>query len=211
MKRTLAALAAIAVAALAAAAAAAPSTLTLAAAPTVVVYGQTTTLSGQLTPAQANQNITIQAQTCGSTNFKKATTVKTNSTGAYTATVTPTAQTTYKATEHGETSNLVVVKVRPAVKLTRVASRSFSVGITAGQSLVGKSIVFQRYARLRHRWVRVKNVTLTTATPGSPRPTVVTSAAFRARVARRARVRAVLTLAQAQPCYVSAKSNVVRA
>ena len=210
MKRILATAGAVAVAALAAAAAAAAPTLTLTAAPTLVVYGKTTTLSGQLTPPQANQNITIEAQACGTTNFKKVTNVRTTANGSYTTTATPTGQTTYRATEHGATSNTVVVKVQPVLKLTRVAYRSFSVGVTAGQSLVGKSVVFQRFARLRHRWVRVKIVKLTTMAPGSPRPTVVTSVSFRAKVARRARVRAVLTLAQAQPCYVSAKSNVVR-
>src|ERR1051325_2941547 len=133
MKRTLATATAAAVAALAAAASAATPTLTLAAAPTLVTYGATTTLTGQLTPAQANQNITIQAQACGTTNFKKATTVKTAANGSYTAAFTPTAKTTYKATLHAASSSPVVVKVRPVVKLTRVASRSFSVAVTAGQ------------------------------------------------------------------------------
>ena len=32
-----------------------------------------------------------------------------------------------------------------------------------GSTLVGKSLVFQRFSTLRHKWVRVKNVTLTTA------------------------------------------------
>jgi hypothetical protein len=211
MKRTLATTTAAAVAALAAAASAATPTLTLAAAPTVVAYGKTTTLTGQLTPPQANQNINIQAQTCGTTNFKKATTVKSAANGSYTATVTPTVQTTYKATLHSNSSSPVVVKVAPVLKLTRVAPRSFSVAVTAGQSLVGKSIVFQRYVRLRHRWVRVKNVALTTMTPGSPKPAIVTSASFRSKVRARTRVRALLLLAQAQPCYISAKSNSVRA
>jgi hypothetical protein len=48
-------------------------------------------------------------------------------------------------------------------------------------------------------------------TPGTPKPAVVTSASFRSKVRARTRVRAVLLLAQAQPCYVGAKSNVVRA
>ena len=115
MKRILATTGAVAVAALAAAAAAAAPTLTLTAAPTLVVYGKTTTLSGQLTPPQANQNITIEAQACGTTNFKKVTNVRTAANGSYTTTATPTGQTTYRATEHGATSNTVVVKVKKGV------------------------------------------------------------------------------------------------
>jgi hypothetical protein len=194
-----------------AATAAAPSTLTLAANPTVVVYGKTTALSGQLAPTRAKQNIGIQGQECGKTSFSKAATAKTAADSTYTATVTPTGATTYKATWKNVTSPTVVVTVRPVVELTRVARGSFTAKVTAGQALTGKYVLFQRYSKIRKRWVQVKKVTLTAATAGPAKPTMISSAGFRAKVAARTRLRVLLTQPQATPCYLSATSNVVRA
>jgi hypothetical protein len=195
----------------AAAGATTQDTLSLTANPTVVVYGKTTVVSGTLTPAKANQNITIQAQECGRPNYAKVTTTKTSSTGAFTATATPTVMTTYQAREKSTVSSTVVVKVMPVVQLSRVARGSFTTKVTAGESLTGKVVTFQRYSKLKKRWVRVKRVTLTTATAGTTKPTMITSASFKAKVTRRTRVRVVLTTAQASPCYVGATSNIVRA
>jgi hypothetical protein len=210
--RTLIAITATAVGiAAATAGAATQDTLSISANPSLVVYGKTTALSGTLTPAKANQNVTIQGQVCGKPNYAKVTTVKTTSTGAYAATVTPTVATNYQAKLKATLSSIVAVKVMPVVHLTRVARGSFTAQVTAGESLTGKVVVLQRYSKLKKRWLRVKKVTLTTATAGTPKPTMVTSASFKAKVARRARVRLLLTTAQASPCYVGATSNTVRA
>ena len=187
------------------------ATLSIAANPTVVVYGKTTVVSGTLSPAKANQNVTVQGQDCGKPNYAKVATVKTSSSGAYTATVTPTVATSYQAKQKALVSSAVAVKVKPVVQLARVARRSFTAKVTAGQSLTSKTVLFQRYSRLKRRWLNVKKVTLTTATAGTPKPTTITSASFKSKVARRARVRLVLVTAQASPCYVAALSNVVRA
>jgi hypothetical protein len=191
--------------------AATQDTLSLAANPTLVVYGKTTALSGTLSPAKANQNVTVQGQECGKPNYAKVTTVKTAATGAFTATVTPTVATNYQARQKATVSSAVAVKVKPVVQLVRVARGSYTVKVTAGQSLTNKIVLFQRYSKLKKRWLGVKKVTLTTATAGTPKPTMITSAAFKARVARLARVRAVLSAAQAAPCYVASISNIVRA
>jgi hypothetical protein len=187
------------------------ATLSIAANPTVVVYGKTTVVSGTLSPAKANQNVTVQGQDCGKPNYAKVATVKTSSSGAYTATVTPTVATSYQAKQKALVSSVVAVKVKPVVQLARVARRSFTAKVTAGQSLTSKTVLFQRYSKLKRRWLNVKKVTLTTATAGTPKPTTITSASFKSKVARRARVRLVLVTAQASPCYVAATSNVVRA
>jgi hypothetical protein len=83
--------------------------------------------------------------------------------------------------------------------------------VTAGQALTGKVVSFQRYAKLRKRWVQVKRVTLGAATPGPAKPTMVTAASFKAKVALGTRVRALISKLQAAPCYVTATSNTVRA
>jgi len=192
--------------------AATQDTLSLAANPTVVVYGKTTALSGTLSPAKANQNVTVQGQECGKPNYAKVTTVKTTSTGAFTGNATPTVATTYQAKQKSTTSTTVTVKVKPVVQLLRLARGSYTVKVTAGQSLTNKTVLFQRYSKLKKRWLGVKKVVLTTATASTPKPTMVTSVSFKAKVVvRRARVRAVLSAAQAAPCYVAAISNTARA
>jgi hypothetical protein len=191
--------------------AATQDTLSLAANPTLVVYGKTSAISGTLAPAKANQNVTVQAQECGKPNYAKVTTVKTTSTGAYSGTVTPTVATNYQARQKSTVSTVVAVKVKPVVQLARVARGSFTAKVTAGMSLTGKIVLFQRYSKLKKRWLGVKKVTLTTAAAGTQKPTMITSAAFKAKVVRGARVRLVFSTAQASPCYVSSISNVVRA
>lgn len=199
-------------AALAAAAAAAPlaTTLTLTATPTSVVYGKALTLSGALSPAKANQNVKLAATECGQSASKTIATVKTNASGAYTSPATPTVNTIYQATQKATKSPTVVVTVAPVLKLQRVARGSYKVSVTSALDLKGKAVLFQRYSKTRKRWVQVKRVLLATTTPGT-KPTIVTSAAFKAKVARRVRVRAVLSKAQAAPCYIAATSNSVRA
>jgi hypothetical protein len=186
------------------------TTLSLSATPTSVAYGKPITLSGALSPAKANQNVKVTATECGQNASKTIASVKTNATGAYTSPVTPTVNTTYQATQKTTKSPTVAVTVAPVLKLQRVARGSYTISVTSAQDLKGKAILFQRYSKTRKRWVQVKRVLLATTTPGT-KPTIVSSAAFKAKVARRIRVRAVLSKAQAAPCYVAATSNSLRA
>jgi len=199
-------------AALAAAATAAPlaTTLTLTATPTSVAYGKAVTLNGVLSTHRANQNVKVNATECGQNTSKTLGTVKTNTTGAYTMAATPIINTTYQATQKTTKSPAVAVSVAPVLKLVRVRRGSYTVSVTSALDLKGKAILFQRYAKVRKRWVQVKRVLLTTTTPGT-KPTMVSSAGFKAKVALRVRVRAALSKAQAAPCYVAAFSNSVRA
>jgi hypothetical protein len=195
----------------AATAAAATQTLTLTPSATVVTYGKTVTLTGQLAPAKANQNITIDGTACGTTRAAKVTTAKTAATGAFSATVTPTVGTTYQATLKNVKSPAVAIAVRPLLQLTKGAHSTWTAKVTAGQSLTGKAVLFQRYAKLRKRWVQVKRVVLGTATPGTTKPTVIMTASFKAKLARGTRVRLAISKAQAGPCYVAATSASLRA
>lgn len=198
-------------AAVASTAGAATQTLTLTSNATVVAYDKAATLTGQLSPAKANQAIAVGASACGATRATKVTTAKTAATGAYSASVTPTATTKYQTSYKNATSPVVTVEVKPVLELSKVAGGSWGAKVTAGQSLTGKAVLFQRYAKLRKRWVQVKRVLLTTATPGTTKPTTITTASFKATVARGARVRLMISGAQAAPCYVTATSATLRA
>jgi hypothetical protein len=200
----------VAGAALAAAALAVATTLTLVASARSVVYGKTVTLTGVLSTQKANQQITIGAVECGTTKSTNVAKVRTTTNGAYTATVTPTTGTTYQATWKTVKSSSLAVAVTPLAQLTRVARNSFSASVSAAADLKGKSLLLQRYRKLTKRWVKVKNVVLTTSAPATTKPTIVSSAAFKTKLARGTRVRVVLTKTQAAPCYAPATSNSVK-
>jgi hypothetical protein len=105
---------------------------------------------------------------------------------------------------------VVAITVAPVLKLTRVKRGSYSVAVTSAVDLKGKAVLFQRYSKKRKRWVQVKRVLLATTTAGT-KPTMVSSASFKAKVAKGLRVRAAISKAQAAPCYIAATSNSVRA
>jgi hypothetical protein len=186
------------------------TTLTLTATPTTAAYGKAVTLNGVLSTHRANQNVKVNATECGQTASKTLATVKTNSTGAYTMAATPTINTTYQATQKNTKSPTVAVTVAPLVKLQRLKRGSYVISVTSAADLKGKAVLFQRYSKLKKRWVQVKRLLLTTTTPGT-KPAMVSSVAFNARVARRARVRAAISKAQAAPCYIAATSSSLRA
>jgi hypothetical protein len=194
----------------AATAAGVATTLSLTAAPTTAAYGKAVVLSGVLSTHRANQNVKVDATECGTTASKTLATVKTNATGAYTTPATPTVNTTYQATQKNTKSPTVAVTVSPGVKLQRLKRGSYVISITSAVDLKGKAVLFQRYSKLRKRWVQAKRLLLTTTTPGT-KPTMVSSVAFNARVAKGARVRAAITKAQAAPCYIAATSSSLRA
>ena len=100
-------------------------------------------------------------------------------------------------------------KVAPAVSLKRVRAGRFTASVTAAQSFAGKYVVFQRYVRAKRTWKTVKRVTLKTAKAGTA-PTMITTAGFRARGTRGARLRLLLTQPQAGACYVAARSAAIR-
>jgi hypothetical protein len=190
--------------------AAAPPTLTLKAAPTVVTYGGSTTLSGVLSTARTGQSVDIEAQECGQTAFKKLSSVSTTTGGNFSASVKPTINTNYEAKQKGATSPAVGVKVAPLLSLKKnggTAKRKFTATLTSAQSFVGKYVVFQR--RTSTKWRSLKKVTLATVA-ASTAPTQLTTAKFSFKLKGHPRVRVVLPATQAGTCYLAAKSAAVR-
>jgi hypothetical protein len=198
-------------AALAAAATAAAPTLTLAAIPPTVVYGKPVTLSGVLSSQMTNQQITLQEQPCGKPTFTKVGNVKTTTGGKYSLAVTPTMNTAYQAKWKSTTSSKVTVNVKPLLALTKLARGSYSAKVTAGIDMKGKVLLFQRYSKLKKRWVQVKKVILTASVAGPSKPTVIASVSFKAKVRLHPRVRIAISKLQAAPCYISAASKSLRA
>jgi len=199
-------------AALAAAATAAPSvTVTIAASAPTVAYGGPLTLTGQVSTKKANQRIVVEATECGSTKATKVATVQTAANGLYTVAVKPTLGTSYRASFKNNHSGALAITVKPSLVLTKTTRGSFTANVTAGQALTGKFVLFQRYKKLRKRWVQVKRLALGAAVPGTTKPAMVSSVSFKAKLPRGTRVRLLISALQAKPCYVTATSKTLRA
>lgn len=184
--------------------------VSLTATPPVITYGATATVSGAVSSAASGETVILNAQACGATRMTRLATLTSTTNGAWTYAAKPTLNTIYEADWKNAKSAQFTVKVAPRVVLKRVRSGRFTASVTAAQTFVGKYVVFQRYLTTKRAWKTVKRVTLRTAKAGTA-PTMTSSAAFRASVARRTKLRLLLTQAQAGTCYAGARSATIRA
>jgi plastocyanin len=182
-----------------------PTTIALAANPVLLVYGGRTTLTGTVTNLPAGQNVDLEAQACGS----NAATRLGSFPGNFSYLTAPLQNTVYTGKlRTTATSNAVTVRVRPALRLTKVAPHRFALRVSAAQSFAGKYAGFQRYNGTLKRWVAVKTLTLKASTAGVA-PTVLSTAAWRSSIAARLRVRVVMGAAQVGTCYAPGLSNTI--
>ena len=188
---------------------AAAPTVSLSVTPRVVVYGRSVTLSGTLGNHKSGQSLQVLAQQCGQLAATKIATVTTTSGGAYSFQTKPLKNTTYKVKFKSSTSIGVAVKVRPRLRLGRVARHRYSLRVFAAQSFAGRFATFQRFRVALRRWVTVKRVLLRANSSGVA-PTVITTARFRSRIKAGVRVRVVLTRTQVGTCYLAGRSNTIR-
>jgi hypothetical protein len=148
--------------------------VSLAAAPRVVTYGATATLTGTLSSQAAGEQLTIEQEQCGASAFSKLTTVATATGGAFTSAVQPLKSTTYQVRYKSVTSSQVTVRVRPRITLGKVAPRRFTIRVRAADSFAGKSVAVQRFNAATRRWVLVRYAVLRAGT-GAVAPTVSSS------------------------------------
>ncbi|MBA2460352.1 MAG: cupredoxin domain-containing protein [Actinobacteria bacterium] len=186
----------------------APDTLTLAAGPKIVVYGGKSTLSGVLLTQKAGENVDLLGTACGETAASKVTAVATTTGGAFSTLVQPLKNTAYTAKLRNTSSQAVTVKVRPRLRLGKVAVKRYSLRVSAAQSFAGKYATFQRYNGTLKRWTIVKRVLLRANSTGVA-PTVISSVTFRASVPTRVRIRMILPQLQVGSCYLGGTSNVI--
>ena len=129
--------------------------------------------------------------------------------GAYTTQVTPLKQTAYTVKLKNSSSLASTVKVRPLLRLRKVARHRYSLTVSAAQSFAGKYASFQRNNATRKTWKGVKRVLLKANTTGTA-PTVLTTAKFRSSLKAKLRVRVVLKQTQVGACYSAGTSNTIR-
>lgn len=184
-----------------------PDTLTLFADPLDVVYSSKVTMTGELSSKKAGEDVTVLATPCGRTAATKASSVQTTTNGEYTAELRAARNTVYTVQVKNTTSEEVSVKVRPRLRLGRVAAHRYSLRVFAAQSFAGKLATFQRFTG--SRWISVRRVRLHKNSTNIL-PTVISSVPFRWTSKSRPRVRAILPQLQAGSCYLSGTSNVIR-
>jgi plastocyanin len=183
-------------------------TVTLAVKPLVVRYGGKVALSGVLSNQKVGENVDILAQACGQTASTKVMTVQTATGGTFVGVVTPRQNTVFTVKVKNTSSNAVSEKVRPRLRLGKVAPHRYSLRVFAEQSFAGKYATLQRYSGTRHRWVSVKRVVLRANSTGVA-PTVISSVTFRSSIRARLKIRVVLPQPQVGTCYVGGRSNVI--
>ena len=177
-------------------------TVTIASSKPIVVFGQTLTLSGKVTPPATNQKVDILAEPFGLSTMNAVASTTTVNGGQWTFDVKPTIETAYQARFNTELSSTVSVKVRPALTLTFVRRHgrmgTFSVTALASRPFAGKFVNVQRVTSFGS--LNVKRVALNADS----------KATFRVRLShRRIRLRAVLPTSQAAPGYITGFSNIL--
>jgi len=180
-----------------------PPAVSIAAGSPIIVYGQATHISGQISSGQAGETVTVYSQPYGAPSSTLIATVLTGTGGLWDTVVTPSLLTTYQAHWKGTLSATVQVAVHPKVAFT-LSRRGFGVvKVTANHSLAGHKVYIQRHTRFGE-WVKIKRVIL-----GSR-----SSRAFRIHLRRgRYVLRAYMTVNQAGPGYLDgiSRSRVYRA
>jgi plastocyanin len=184
-------------------------TASFAATPKAVVFGNKTTLAGTLASGQAGQSLQVLAQACGASSSTAVATVTSTTGGAFSYQPQPLNQTAYTVKAKNLISKTATVKVRPRLRLGKVARHRYVLHISAAQSFAGKYATFQRYRPAAKRWRNVRRVFLRANTTGVA-PTVITSAKFRSSIKARLRVRVVLGQKQVGSCYLAGRSNTIR-
>jgi hypothetical protein len=203
MKKLILALAAAgALAASTAASAAAPS-VTLQADRQTIIYGGTVSLTGQVTPAAADQKVTITQTPMN--REPRSVTVTTQSDGTFSFDASPRFNTRVVAKYGTATSDELNVFVKPRIVLSKFARHRFVVRVFAGRPFVGRFAWVQRWNRRAHAWRNLVRVQLQRYV----RSGGASTAAFRLVVRRGTKLRAVLNDAATRPDYVRNWSNFV--
>lgn len=172
-----------------------------------VEYGKTVTLRAKV-PGVGGigaLKVTVVSKSCAFTGFVDVGTPRVSLKGTVAYRVEPTMNTIYKVLVlKNQALSIVKVRVRPVIALTRLAGGKIRVTATTGNGngLAGKQVALQQKQGLK-RWKTVRAVRLKLIS----RPDQINAVAAGSTVFRGAgRIRAVLTAAQAKPCFAPAKS-----
>jgi hypothetical protein len=179
--------------------AAAPS-VSLQIKPSAITYGQEVVLRGRAPHARAREQVTVLARMCSFSGAVPVRTLTTRRAGAFSFRVGPTLNTTYVVAWRKQSSRRVVVRVAPHVDVDSAGANRFRITVSAGggASFAKKRALLQR--RVGTKWRTLRSARLALVSPPDAL-TSVSSATVTARVPRGTKLRAVLPLVSAKPCY----------
>ncbi len=207
MKKPILALALTGALAAATAATAAAPTVTLNQNRSTIFFGGTIGLTGQITPAATDQKVTITQFPMNRAPI--TVTVTTNSDGTFSDDISPhyNVRVVAKYTSSNQTTSSDELNffVRPSVSLSKFARSRYAARVVAGRPFVGRYVWIQRWNARAHAWRNVFRVRLKHYVSSSG----ATTTAFRVHFGRRVKLRAFLNDASARPDYVRSWSNFV--
>jgi hypothetical protein len=182
--------------------------VTIQARPTNVTPVQNVFLSGGVSSGRDGERLTLQAKPCLSSSFRNLSVFRTGPGGRWLHEYSPGITTVFRVRWGQTFSNQVTVRQTPILQLEETSAGEFEVGVGSLGTMWRKRVEIQK--REAGRWVRLRSVVLTEtyAHPGSSG--VWTDADFKLSVPKGTVLRAVMTDAQARPCYLGSVSNTVR-
>jgi plastocyanin len=173
-----------------------PPAVSIGAATPILVFGQATHLTGQVSTHAAGETVTVWAQQYGEPSAMLIATLTTGTNGVWDVVVKPNLLTTYNARWKGTNSSTVQVAVRPRVIFKLRRGHGF-VKVMTNRSMAGRKVYIQRLTRFRE-WVKIKRVILGASSSKSFR--------FHPRRGRYV-LRAYMTVNQAGPGYIDGISR----
>jgi plastocyanin len=176
-----------------------PPAVTINAATPIILYGQTTSVSGQVSNGQANEKVDVYAQPYGAPSAQLVASLLTGASGIWSVSVKPNWATTYSARWKSLVSSTVSVGVRPTIAFTINKRQLAAVKVKAATSHAKRKVYIQRFTKF-HEWVKFRSVTL-----GSKSGSV-----FRFHLKRgRYTLRAYMTINQAGTGYLEGYSRTI--
>jgi hypothetical protein len=162
--------------------------------------------------------VTVQFRACGlhPFQFRDAYETTTEPGGGFSVEFPPPASPgvsgVFRAVHRDSVSAELPVQHQAPITLRILGRGRFEAAVTGKAPFWRRYVVLQRYQRGRGAWVNVRRLVLTEQrAPGSTGTATFFTAPFRPQVPRGTRIRVVLPLSQAKPCYLAGVSEERRA
>ncbi len=176
-----------------------PPAVTIGASTPIILYGQSTQISGAVSNGQANEKVDVYAQPYGQPSATLIGSLLTGTGGVWSLPVKPNWATTYSAHWKSLVSSTVSVGVRPAISFTIRKGQRAAIKVKAATSHAGRKVYIQRFTKF-HEWVKFRSVTLGSSSGSS----------FRFHLKRgRYTLRAYMSINQAGTGYLEGYSRTI--
>jgi hypothetical protein len=178
----------------------------------ILRWGQTASLYGSIPSAKPEEKVVIEVKECGqpTPDFRPVSWAYTQAGGEWSTDLAARASSHYRAVWGDQRSEVVRIQQRPYVNVFIRPGNRGEVGVQAIYPFWGKRVSIQVFDKRARVWKQVQSVKLTEQGGGGPAGYIWTAGKFRPKVPKHAQMRAVLSLAQAKPCYLAGYSGIVQ-